>query len=385
MDENLINLLLVEDDPSDCHFLKQALSDCSKIMNFDVETTQNLSETLERLNSTDFDIILMDMELPDSSGIDTVEKIYSKSPRTPVLVITEPLDEETAIEAIKKGADDYLIKGKIFKDVLGRSIYYALHHRKERDNAEKRLAKLIEDLQSLNMELKDFAYVVSHDLKAPLRAIKTLADWLATDYTDKLGQDGKEQMDLLISRVDRMHKLIEGVLQYSRIGRIKEHLVYIDLNELIPKIIETLDPAANIKIEVKNQLPTIFTEQTRIFQIFQNLLSNAIKYMDKPNGQIEVASTEQDGYWKFAVTDNGPGIEPKNFEKVFQIFQTLMPRDQMESTGVGLTIVKKIIETYGGRIWIESQLGVGSTFCFTLPKSKEQTVQEMVLTEGITT
>ncbi len=385
MDAKLINLLLVEDDPSDCHFLKQALSDCSEIMNFDVETTQNLSETLESLNSRDFDIILLDMELPDSSGIDTVEKIHSKSPHTPVLVITEPLDEETAVEAIKKGADDYLIKGKIFKDLLGRSIYYALERRKELDRTEKKLAKLIEDLQSVNKELKDFAYVVSHDLKAPLRAIKTLADWLATDYTDKLGQDGKEQMDLLISRVDRMHKLIDGVLQYSRIGRRKERSVYMDLNELIPKIIETLDPAGNIKIEVKNQLPTIFAEQSSIFQIFQNLLSNAVKYMDKPNGQIEVASTEQDGYWKFAVTDNGPGIEPKNFEKVFQIFQTLIPRDQMESTGVGLTIVKKIVETYGGRIWVESQLGVGSTFCFTLPKSKEQTVQEMILTEGIAT
>ena len=385
MDAKLINLLLVEDAPSDCHFLKQALSDCSEIMNFNVETTQNLSETLEHLNSRNFDIILLDMELPDSSGIDTVEKIHSKSPHTPVLVIVEPLDEKTAVEAIKKGADDYLIKGKIFKDLLGRSIYYALERRKEQNRAEKKLAKLIEDLQSVNKELKDFAYVVSHDLKAPLRAIKNLADWLATDYTDKLGQDGKEQMDLLISRVDRMHKLIDGVLQYSRIGRIKEHPVYIDLNELIPKIIETLDPAANIKIEVKNQLPTIFAEQSRIFQIFQNLLSNAIKYMDKPNGQIEVASTEEDGYWKFAVTDNGKGIEPKNFEKIFQIFQTLIPRDQMESTGVGLTIVKKIVETCDGKIWVESQFGIGSTFCFTLPKSKQQTGQEMVLTEGIAT
>jgi signal transduction histidine kinase len=383
MNAKLINLLLVEGDSSDCHFFKQALSDCSKIMYFDVETTQNLSETLERLNSKDFDIILLNMELSDSSGIDTVEKINSKSPHTPVLVITEPLDEETAVEAIKKGADDYLIKGKVFKDVLGRSIYYALERRKEHDKAEKRLAKLIEDLQSVNKELKDFAYVVSHDLKAPLRAIKILADWLATDYTDKLGQNGKEQIDLLISRVDRMHKLIDGILQYSRIGRRKERPVYMDLNELIPKIIETLGHIGNIKIEVKNQLPTIFAEQSCIFQIFQNLLSNAVKYMDKPNGQIEVASSEQDGCWKFAVTDNGKGIEPKNFEKIFQIFQTLTPKDQMESIGVGLTIVKKIVETYGGRIWVESQLGIGSSFCFTLPKSKQQTVQEMILTEGI--
>ena len=296
MNENLINLLLVEDDPFDRNFLKQALSDCSEIMNFDVETTQNLSETLERLSSTDFDIVLLNIELPDSSGIDTLVKIHSKYPHTPVLVIIEPTEEKTAVEAIKNGADDYLIKGKIFKDVLGRSIYYALERRKEQDKAEKKLAKLIEDLKSANKELKDFAYVVSHDLKAPLRAIKTLADWLVTDYTDKLGQDGKEQIDLLISRVDRMHKLIDGVLQYSRIGRKKDSPVYIDLNDLVPQIIETLAPPGNIKIEIKNQLPTIFAEKPGILQIFQNLLSNAVKYMDKTNGQIEVVSFEQQDF-----------------------------------------------------------------------------------------
>ena len=385
MNEKLINLLLVEDDPFDRNFLKQALSDCSKSMNFDVETTQNLSETLERLSSTDFDIILLDMELSDSSGIDTFVKIHSKSQHTPVLVIIEPLEEKTAVDAIKNGADDYLIKGKIFRDVLERSIYYALQRRKEQDRAEKKLAKLIENLKSANKELKDFAYVVSHDLKAPLRAIKTLADWLVTDYTDKLDQDGKEQIDLLISRVDRMHKLIDGVLQYSRIGRKKDTPVYIDLNDLIPQIIENLAPPENIKIEIKNNLPAIFAEKSGIFRIFQNLLSNAVKYIDKPTGQIEVVSFEQQDYWKFAVTDNGPGIEPKNFEKIFQIFQTLTPKDQNESTGVGLTIVKKIIETYGGRIWVEAPPGDGSTFWFTLPKSKQQKVQEMILTEGIVT
>lgn len=385
MNENEINLLLVEDDPCDRNFLKQALSDCSKSMNFDVETTQNLSETLERLSSADFDIILLDMELPDSSGIDTLVKIHSKSQHTPVLVIIEPLEEKTAVDAIKNGADDYLIKGKIFRDVLERSIYYALERRKEQDRAKKKLAKLIEDLKSANKELKDFAYVVSHDLKAPLRAIKTLADWLVTDYTDKLDQDGKEQIDLLISRVDRMHKLIDGVLQYSRIGRKKDTPVYIDLNDLMPQIIDSLAPPDNIKIEIKNNLPAIFAEKSGIFRIFQNLLSNAVKYMDKTSGHIEVVSFEQQNYWKFAVTDNGPGIEPKNFEKIFQIFQTLTPKDQNESTGVGLTIVKKIIETYGGRIWVEARPADGCTFWFTLPKSKQQKVQEMILTEGIAT
>jgi signal transduction histidine kinase len=379
----MINLLLVEDDPSACQFVKQALSDCSKIINFDVETTRDLSETIEILNCRDFDIILLDLELPDSRGIDTVIRIRAANPFISIIVMTEPDEEEIGIEAIKNGADDYLVKGKIFKDVLGRSIYYVIERKKEREQNSGELTRLIENLETSNKELKDFAYVVSHDLKAPLRAIKTLADWLSTDYADKIGQDGKEQIDLLLSRVDRMHNLIEGVLQYSRVGRIKQRPVNVNLNDLMSEIIETIGPDKNIRIEVKNQLPTIFFEQTRITQLFQNLLNNAVTHMDKSNGLIEVTCAEEDGYWKFAIADNGPGIKQKDFERIFQIFQTLLPRDQLESTGVGLTIVKKIVETYGGRIWVESQVGIGSTFHFTLPKIKQDTAEEAVLADSI--
>ncbi|MHC4395693.1 MAG: ATP-binding protein [Planctomycetota bacterium] len=383
MDKRMINLLLVEDDPSACQFVKQALSDCSKIINFDVETTRDLSETIEILNCRDFDIILLDLELPDSRGIDTVIRIRAANPFISIIVMTEPDEEEIGIEAIKNGADDYLVKGKIFKDVLGRSIYYVIERKKEREQNSGELTRLIENLETSNKELKDFAYVVSHDLKAPLRAIKTLADWLSTDYADKIGQDGKEQIDLLLSRVDRMHNLIEGVLQYSRVGRIKQRPVNVNLNDLMSEIIETIGPDKNIRIEVKNQLPTIFFEQTRITQLFQNLLNNAVTHMDKSNGLIEVTCAEEDGYWKFAIADNGPGIKQKDFERIFQIFQTLLPRDQLESTGVGLTIVKKIVETYGGRIWVESQVGIGSTFHFTLPKIKQDTAEEAVLADSI--
>jgi len=239
----------------------------------------------------------------------------------------------------------------------------------ERKKAEQRQAQLLEQLEKTNQELKDFAYIVSHDLKAPLRGIKTLTEWITTDYADKLDDNGKEQMNLLAGRVDRMHNLIDGILQYSRAGRVEEEKVVVNLNELVTEAIDMIAPPENITITVENELPTIECEQTRIMQVFQNLLSNAVKYMDKPQGQIKVGCVEENGFWEFSVADNGPGIEEKYFEKIFQLFQPLAPRDESESTGIGLTIIKKIVEMYGGKTWVQSKVGSGSTFFFTLPKT----------------
>jgi signal transduction histidine kinase len=239
----------------------------------------------------------------------------------------------------------------------------------EREKAERKQAELVEELEGVNKELKDFAYIASHDLKAPLRAIKTLADWISTDYADKIDQDGQEQLKLLRQRVDRMHNLIDGILQYSRVGRVREKLVEVELNKLLPEIIDMLAPPANVKITVETDLPTVKCEETRITQVFQNLLSNAVKYMDKPEGLIKVSCAEDGEFWKFGIADNGPGIEKKHWERIFKIFQTLAPRDEFESTGIGLTVVKKIVEIYGGIIWLESEVGKGTTFLFTFPKA----------------
>ncbi len=242
----------------------------------------------------------------------------------------------------------------------------------ERKQAEEKQLQLLKELETANIELKDFAYIVSHDLKAPLRAITALADWLSTDYKDKLDEAGKEQLDLLMNRVRRMHNLIEGILQYSRVGRLKEEKEAVDFNALVLGVITMINPPENIGISVVNELPTVVCEKTRMEEVFQNLLSNAVRYMDKPKGEITVGCTDEDGYWKFSVADNGPGIEEKYYDKIFLIFQSLKPRDEVESTGIGLTIVKKIIETHGGKIWVNSKVGEGSTFFFTVPKERER-------------
>lgn len=239
----------------------------------------------------------------------------------------------------------------------------------ERKKTEEQRDLLLQELESANEELKNFAYVVSHDLKAPLRAISTLADWLSTDYADKLDDEGNEHMRLLTSRVRRMDGLIDGILQYSRVGRMKEVSIPVDLNQLVHEVIDLLAPPTNIAVSMDNALPTIMAEPTRIQQLFQNLLSNAIKYLDKPEGDIHVGCVQECEQWVFSVSDNGPGIKQQHFEKIFQLFQTLAPRDRVEGTGVGLALAKKIVEMYGGHIWLISTVGQGSTFFFTLPRT----------------
>ncbi len=222
-----------------------------------------------------------------------------------------------------------------------------------------------------NKELKEFAYIVSHDLKAPLRAISQLTHWIAEDYSTVFDADAKEQMDLILNRVKRMDALIDGVLRYSRVGRVKEKEEELDLNILLKEVIDTIAAPNTVQISVATPLPVVSRDPTRMAQIFQNLIENGVKYMDKAEGRIQVGCVDKGTLWEFTVSDNGPGIDKRYQEKIFQIFQTLMPRDERESTGIGLTLVKKIISLYGGSVWVESEIGKGSTFFFTLSKNGE--------------
>jgi len=261
---------------------------------------------------------------------------------------------------------------KTIKDGEGNTIAILAigHDITERKKTERKQDELIKQVDNINKELKDFASIVSHDLKAPLRGIKTLANWILSDCADMLGEEANEQMNLLLDRVERMHNLIEGILQYSRAGRAEGKRSQINLNDFVPEIINMVVPPENITVIIENELPVIECEEIHIMQIFQNLLSNAIKYMDKPQGRIQVGCVEQDRFWKFSVADNGPGIEEKHFERIFKIFQALPTSPDFEGTGVGLTVTKKLVELYNGKVWVESKVGEGSTFFFTLPNQE---------------
>jgi len=241
--------------------------------------------------------------------------------------------------------------------------------------AEEELVKLnneletaVRELSQANEELQEFAHIAAHDLKTPLRAIGTLADWLSKDYADKFDEQGKEKVRMLVTRAVQMSSLIDDVLRYSRVGHDVAEKQRVDLNTLLSEVIAGIAPPENIEVTVENELPVLICERTQILQVFQNLLSNAVKYMDKPNGQIKICCAEQDAFWKFSVTDNGPGIEKRHFERIFKLFQTLSPSEGVENTGIGLSIVKKVVELNGGSVSVESEVGKGSTFAFTLPK-----------------
>lgn len=239
----------------------------------------------------------------------------------------------------------------------------------EKEKIQGEQTKTLEKLEEINKELESFAYVTSHDLKAPLRGIATLSDWLHKDYADKLDDQAKETLDLIKQRVQRMNELIEGILQYSKAGKTKETPRKIDTQELINEVISLLNPPENITIDVAGNLPLIMANQTQILQVFENLVSNAIKYMDKEKGYVEIGYNHEKGGGYFFVKDNGVGIPKKHHEKIFDMFQTLASQESVDSTGIGLAVTRKIINNMGGKIWVESELGKGSTFFFILPPS----------------
>ncbi len=247
---------------------------------------------------------------------------------------------------------------------------------KERKAAQLGLMQTLKELQVANKDLTDFAYITSHDLKSPLRAINTLANWVMMDNADRLSDEGKEQMNLLIGRTERMHHLIEAIFEYTNVINIEAEKVEIDMDQLLQKVVKKLEVPDNIALEIPEGLPHVVFENTRMEQIFENLIENSIRFMDKDKGHISVEIDDVDDKWEFSVKDNGPGIEKKYHDKVFEIFQTLNTRDTVESAGIGLAIVKKIITKYGGEIKIESTPGSGTTILFKIPKIKADNIIE---------
>lgn len=230
------------------------------------------------------------------------------------------------------------------------------------------LAQTNATLEDRNRELEQFAYVASHDLKAPLRAIANLSEWLEEDLQGQLSDDNQRQMDLLRGRVHRMEALINGLLAYSRVGRTQVPTETFAVEDLLEEVIDSLDPPASFTIQIHPEMPTITGKRLLLRQIFANLIGNAIKHHGRSDGVIQISVRDVGQMYEFAVADNGPGIAPQYHQKIFTIFQTLEARDTKENTGIGLSIIKKIIDTEGGCIWLESQEEQGATFYFTWQK-----------------
>ncbi len=388
-------ILIVDDDRTNVEVLRSHLSQ----YNYDVLIASDGFEALEQISQKVPDLLLLDLMMPKMSGFRLCHILREDRQlrNLPIVMLTARSDLNNKVYGLNIGANDYVVKPFHQNELLTRIHVLlnisALQKKLIRNNellraeillheeAEEKIRQFNEqleyrvrqrtlELEDANKDLKDFAYIVSHDLKAPLRNISQLAQWLVADYADAFDEQGREMIALLVGRVNRMDNLINGVLGYSRIGRIVGESEPIDLNQEIPNIVASLALPEHIRVTIENELPIIRGDRIRIIQIFQNLISNAIKFMDKAQGKITISSRDDNDSWEFRIADNGPGIEEKYYDRIFQIFQTLRPRDEHESTGIGLSIVKKIVEFHGGRIWVESTPGEGSIFSFTVPKSR---------------
>jgi signal transduction histidine kinase len=230
-----------------------------------------------------------------------------------------------------------------------------------------RLKKSFSELTKKNNELDQFAYVVSHDLKSPLRGINNIVSWVEEDHEHELTPEIKRNLELIKSRTLRLENMINGLLEYAKVGKVQKGKETVDILKLLREIIDLVVPKS-FSVQIDGVMPFISTEKLHIEQVFSNLITNAVKYNQNANPRIVIKSRELEDYYEFTVTDNGIGIQKEYFEKIFVIFHTLQEKDAFESTGVGLAIVKKIIDDYKGTIRVQSELGKGSSFIFTWPK-----------------
>jgi signal transduction histidine kinase len=362
---------------------------------------ESAEEALELCNRNCPDLILLDYLLPGTNGLELLQELTAQKRTLPVVImLTGEGSEAVAVMAMKQGANDYLVKGQLTAQTLLDAITNALAEHK----LQAQKADLVSDLQisivnheaieqqlrdrtieleqinlilsrsthlleDRNQELDDFSHIASHDLQTPLRGISNLAEWLVSDLEGKLPIENQQQLKLIQSRVLQMNALINGLLQYARVGRENIDISPVNLSQLLAEVVDLLDPPIEFQIQFPLNLPSIETQSLLLKQVLSNLIGNAIKYRDRPNGKVEILLEDRESCLEFKIVDDGLGIAPEHQKKIFGIFQTLVGRDDLKGTGIGLTIVKKIVESRGGAIWVESELGKGSTFSFTWPKN----------------
>ena len=238
------------------------------------------------------------------------------------------------------------------------------------------LGETVEDLKRSNRDLDDFAYVASHDLRSPLRNISNLADWAVEDAEGNVPAGTQHHLERITSQISRMNRLLDDLLEYSRVGRLDEKLSFVDCNQLVAAIVESLAKPKSFEVVVPQSLPKFETLKTPLGTCLRNLISNAVQHHDRENGKVKVLAVDDGEFCRFDIVDDGPGIEERFQQRIFKIFQTLQAKNEGKGSGIGLAIVKKTIQSYGGRISLDSKPGEGTTFHLHWPKVIQQ--QELI-------
>lgn len=250
----------------------------------------------------------------------------------------------------------------------------------ERKRTEEKLAQHAAELARSNADLEQFAYVASHDMQEPIRMVVSYMQLLETRYKGKLDEKAVKYIEFSVDGAKRMQEMIKGLLNYSRVGKTSESYQPINTSSALETALKNLRQVIDDSkaLITSDRLPTVMGDATQLVQVFQNLVSNAIKFRGEGTPSVQISVAPQEGYWRFSVRDNGIGIEPRSQYRIFQIFQRLHDREQYPGSGIGLAICKKIVERMGGKIWIESALGCGTTFYFTLPQPLSERNRSMM-------
>ncbi|MBN1391759.1 MAG: response regulator [Sedimentisphaerales bacterium] len=371
MHKESIKLLLVDDDAGDRKIVKLALDQSSSAADFNIETAENLSQATEFLKNKDYDVVLLDLGLPDSGGVNTVQKAHEANPNVPIIVLTGLVDEETGLQAIEKGAEDYLIKGKSLEHALVRIIRYAI----ERKKVERKLKDAIE-------AKSQFMSMVSHELRVPLTSIKESISIVLEGLTGKITKEQENCLGIAKRNVDRLNRLINDLLDFHKLeaGRMNFNMQDSNVNEIVKEVYDTMLPVAkekkiNLVLEIDSNLPRVSFDKDKINQVLSNLVNNAIKFTKE--GSVTITTSREEDTIRVSVSDTGCGIKKEDLPKLFHEFEQLetVGIEKVNGTGLGLAISKEIVTKHNGEIWAESEAGKGSTFSFTLP------TQEMDITK----
>ncbi len=366
--DNQLRVLLVEDNPADAELAIAELRRSGFSVSSDL--AQGEREVTDCLAAKAYDVVLADYNLPHFRGMQTLDILRNRNLSIPLILVTGALSSVTAVECVKQGATDYVMKDNLAR--LPVSVRRAMEEtdlREQRRRAERKLANKVEELARSNRDLEQFAYVASHDLQEPLRMVAAYTQLLAERYRGKLDENADKYIAYAVEGALRMQALIQDLLTFSRVGRNGFGYTSTDCNAVVEEVLQNLRAAVEQSgaLITYGKLPFANAERTQLVQLFQNLIGNAIKFRGQQAPVIQVSGEMRDDLVAFAVADNVIGIAAEHLEPIFVIFQRLHTREEYAGNGVGLAICKKIVEQHGGRIWVESQVGSGSTFRFTLP------------------
>jgi signal transduction histidine kinase len=372
-----LSALLVEDNQLDVELVLRALRNGGFEVNSKV--VQDEARFIKALREDPPEVVLADFNLPSWTGIDALNALRKEGLDIPLILVSGALGDVTAVECIKRGITDYVLKDGLAR--LPQAIRRALEEKEEhtrRRKAEEDLARKAEELARSNGDLEQFAYVASHDLQEPLRMVAAYTQLLAERYRGKLDADADKFIGYACEGAQRMQVLIQDLLAFSRVGRKEDALASVDCNAVMRDVVQILGASIeqNGGTVTCGALPEVWADNTQMVQLFQNLVGNAIKFRGDEPPNVCVQAEKHGREWVFSVSDNGIGIAPEDVDRIFAVFQRLHARTEYPGNGIGLAICKKIVERYGGRIWVESQPGSGSTFKFTLPLQGPASVKE---------